>query len=111
MQCDNCNQTLEKIGKCSKCKAARYCSKECQERNWPEHKLECEKQEKLYSHIMRKLERTGVYRHVNGDTRDNRIQNIQKVSPQDALKNKDWTVDPVCHLTKSEFAFWEKIRR
>jgi hypothetical protein len=111
MECDNCHQSFEKVGKCSKCKTARYCSKECQNQDWHSHKTVCDKEEKMYSHIMKKLERAGVYRHVNGDTMDNHIQNIQKVSPQDALKNKDWTVDPVCNLTKPEFAFWKKIRR
>lgn len=36
---DNPPQTTFK--KCSRCKKVYYCSKECQKRHWPTHKLSC----------------------------------------------------------------------
>ena len=59
-------------------------------------------------------EKTGTYWCVSACQRKYHGQSHSKHSKsitQDALKNKDWTLDPVCHLTESEFAFWEKIRR
>lgn len=61
--------------------------------------------------IILKLEKEGIIRHVNGDTLDNRRANLQRVGIFQALQNKDWTVDVVCHLTDEEFALWESIRR
>lgn len=61
--------------------------------------------------IVIKLETEGLIRHVNGNGLDNRLVNLQRVTVLQALQNKDWMVDAVCHLTKAEFAVWEKLRR
>ncbi|KAJ6470402.1 hypothetical protein C8R45DRAFT_1078463 [Mycena sanguinolenta] len=45
--CSGCGKSEEVLGgdrplcKCSKCHSARYCSKDCQKRDWPEHKKTC----------------------------------------------------------------------
>jgi MYND finger len=39
-RCVHCDST-EKLGSCSRCLDARYCSKTCQETDWPVHKLDC----------------------------------------------------------------------
>jgi hypothetical protein len=39
--CLACGATTERLKRCSRCKAAQYCSPDCQRRDWPEHKLEC----------------------------------------------------------------------
>ena len=39
--CSVCNKTLTRLLKCSVCKKATYCSKECQRTAWPVHKLLC----------------------------------------------------------------------
>jgi len=40
--CKVCSVTLTKPFICSKCKKARYCGKDCQNKDWREgHKLEC----------------------------------------------------------------------
>lgn len=39
--CYSCNQPYEKLFRCSKCCVSRYCSKECQANDWPEHKKIC----------------------------------------------------------------------
>ena len=48
--CDNCralssdvSAEISKMRHCSRCKAAHYCSGECQETHWPEHKKVCKK--------------------------------------------------------------------
>ncbi|KAK7007248.1 hypothetical protein R3P38DRAFT_3032173 [Favolaschia claudopus] len=42
--CFNTDQTANQLRLCGKCKAAHYCSKECQRRHWPSHRLFCQKQ-------------------------------------------------------------------
>ncbi|KAG1746641.1 uncharacterized protein EDB91DRAFT_1118111 [Suillus paluster] len=41
VQCTQCQKKLDKLLKCSKCKGVWYCSKECQKKHWPIHKLGC----------------------------------------------------------------------
>ncbi|KAG1719280.1 hypothetical protein EDB19DRAFT_1786098 [Suillus lakei] len=41
VQCTQCQKTLDKLLKCSKCKGVWYCSKECQKKHWPAHKPAC----------------------------------------------------------------------
>ncbi len=105
-KCDNCDQEYEKTGRCKTCKIKRYCSRECQEQDWNSHKKECKKLKK----IMQILEKRGLYRHINGDTMDNRIENLDKVTPQQALLHKDWTVDACLALTDEQYSLWEKTR-
>lgn len=62
-------------------------------------------------HIINKLTKEGLIRHINGNTLDNRIQNLQKVDVMDALRNKDWTVDAVCILNDEEFIIWTEFRK
>ncbi|KAJ7130823.1 hypothetical protein C8R43DRAFT_663316 [Mycena crocata] len=37
-------ETDVKLQRCGKCQEKRYCSKECQQQDWPEHKPHCRKQ-------------------------------------------------------------------
>lgn len=60
--------------------------------------------------ILRKAAKEGLIRHVNGDTSDNRVANLQRVTVLQAFQNKDWTVDAVCVLTEDEFEIWCKER-
>ena len=39
--CATCNMSHEKLRKCGGCELVRYCCKECQEEDWPEHKRVC----------------------------------------------------------------------
>eukprot|EP00897_Mesotaenium_endlicherianum_P005407 jgi/Mesen1/4895/ME000244S04082 len=39
--CDVCGVVDEKVHRCTACKAAAYCSRECQKRAWPSHKELC----------------------------------------------------------------------
>lgn len=41
--CDFCFSKSEELQRCSSCKFARYCDRECQKRAWKEHKIECER--------------------------------------------------------------------
>lgn len=40
--CDFCFAKSEDLQRCSKCKFARYCNRECQKSAWKDHKTECE---------------------------------------------------------------------
>ena len=40
-KCDQCNLISFNTLMCSSCKTTRYCSKECQKKDWREHKKEC----------------------------------------------------------------------
>ena len=109
-KCDKCHEEYEKVGKCKSCKVAKYCSLACQKEDWAQHKKVCERDTKMLKKIMNKLQKRGLYRHVNGNTMDNRIQNIQKVSLADALRHGDWIVDACFALEEDEYLHWEKIR-
>ena len=39
--CLNCGKSNPKMNVCSKCKVAKYCSKECQKSHWKQHKSTC----------------------------------------------------------------------
>lgn len=39
--CAACAAHKDNMNRCSRCGITRYCSKECQTRDWPEHKLTC----------------------------------------------------------------------
>lgn len=42
--CGYCDKEKKnKLKKCSRCKVYYYCSKECQKKDWPRHKLQCNK--------------------------------------------------------------------
>ena len=109
-KCENCHEEYEKTGTCKNCKIGRYCSQQCQKEDWNQHKKTCEKQTKMLKKIMKILEKRGLYRHINGETTDCRIQNLDKVTPQQALLHKDWTVDACCALTDIQYLLWEKVR-
>ena len=64
----------------------------------------------MWKKIMIKLGKRGLYRHISGDTMDNRIAKLDKVTPQQALLHKDWTVDACLVLTDDEYILWEKVR-
>ena len=38
-RCRTCGKPASKV--CSRCQTTRYCSVECQNKDWPEHKLDC----------------------------------------------------------------------
>lgn len=60
--------------------------------------------------VLMKAQRQGLIRHVNGNTHDNRVVNLQRVTPLEAFRNKDWTVDAVCVLNDAEFIVWAEAR-
>ena len=107
-KCDNCEKVADML--CGKCRCLNYCSNECQLEKWKSHKSECFDRSKLKAIIL-KLERIGLIRHVNGNTMDNRIANLQRVTVKDAFLNKGWTVDAICHLDDAEFKIWENARK
>lgn len=41
--CDSCFAKSEDLQRCSKCKFARYCNRQCQKNAWKDHKIECER--------------------------------------------------------------------
>ena len=62
MQCDACGKP-DATNKCSRCKKARYCSKECQKKAWRDHKPSCytPKEQKL----MRKVAKETTVKACN----------------------------------------------
>ena len=60
--------------------------------------------------IIKILDKEELIRHINGNTLDNRIGNLQYVTARQSFENKSWVVDAVCCLTKREFKIWCKER-
>ena len=67
-----------------------------------------------FATIMEKLKDVSGYpmfiRHVNGNTLDNRVENLRWVELKDALRNvATWKVDWVCYVTDEEVSFLKKM--
>jgi hypothetical protein len=63
-----------------------------------------------FATIMNKLRATDKYpmfiRHKNGDTLDNRIENLEYVHIREAFQHiNDWKVDWICYITEEERTF------
>lgn len=41
LECPGCGEQAVALRACSRCRTARYCSRECQAAHWPQHKREC----------------------------------------------------------------------
>ena len=39
--CAMCGAIAAKLKRCTACKSVSYCTRECQQQHWPQHKLEC----------------------------------------------------------------------
>ena len=57
--CSICKQSFETISSCVKCKCIRYCSKDCQRKDWPYHKNYCESFSKFWASERDKFEKLG----------------------------------------------------
>ena len=44
-KCARCELSHEKLKKCGRCQLVRYCSEECQAKDWPSHKRVCRREE------------------------------------------------------------------
>lgn len=42
VRCRECGNASGTLLRCSKCKLAKYCSRECQKKDWPLHKTQCD---------------------------------------------------------------------
>ncbi|KAH9426985.1 hypothetical protein DERP_011654 [Dermatophagoides pteronyssinus] len=49
--CDYCFVECNELGKCSRCKKMYYCGKDCQQKDWIQHKFEC----KIYKNNLDQL--------------------------------------------------------
>lgn len=49
VKCTYCGKTVTVVKKCAQCGEVQYCNKECQAKDWPEHKLRCKKNAKCDS--------------------------------------------------------------
>ncbi len=62
--CYNCHtSTKEKLLRCSACKYAYYCSRECQREDWSKHKIDCNKFKEVKSQqlgIMENLKKRDI---------------------------------------------------
>lgn len=59
VQCDTCHEKFPytKMKKCSRCRAATYCSQECQRNDWERHKTDCAKEQQKQKQEQEQQER------------------------------------------------------
>ena len=50
-RCAACGTVTQSTQVCSRCKVPTYCSKECQVRHWPSHKMECRKRAEVTANL------------------------------------------------------------
>ena len=86
LSCDLCFAKREELQRCSKCKFARYCGRECQKKAWKEHKIECERITRVAPNIPTDLVRL-MARIMQKTQLDNTFSNdlTQLVSHQEQL--------------------------
>ncbi len=41
MNCDSCGTSGANFSRCARCRTAIYCSRDCQTKDWPNHKTIC----------------------------------------------------------------------
>jgi hypothetical protein len=61
--------------------------------------------------VINKVAAQGLVRHVNGNTLDNHVENMQRVTVLQAFQHKTWIIDAECLLNEAEFAMWSKARQ
>lgn len=107
-KCDLCSSS-GKLRICSRCKDARYCSRDCQVKDWPKHKLVC-KERVTDSKTTEDLCNSSL---ISVDERKNlKSQNVSKTLTSESLKKGTSETDCSPILFRVElprYAFKRKI--
>ena len=64
----------------------------------------------VLSEIRQKCNAAGLIRHINRDTTDNRVTNLQRVRLRDIFAHPDWTIDHCVVLSASETHMVDRLR-
>lgn len=93
--CQTCHRQMKIMKRCTGCRGVMYCSRECQQKDWPKHKSVC-RSETTAASVGSQRERTDFGRHDNSIFVDEGTANPSPTNPTNEIHHP-----PLVDFTKS----------